>query len=200
MSDQNPRPEGRSRRRRNVIGSSPHRDEYVRLLKAGWSSLALERYAAFRYGEDIPAQTFRGYRARLKKQGEQVEPYKKVEVDQTIDVIGERANLIRLQRERIKIDWEHEQSMKKLFSSLSREITVLNSLLDSHKADLQDVGVLPKSPDEIRVTTRQEQQAQAPRWMTLGEIVGGLDKETEADLARSLHNVIPLPERGEKTG
>lgn len=196
MTSQSEQPKGRSRRRRNVIGSSPNRDEYVRMLKAGWSSLALEKYAAFRYGEDIPANTFRYYRKRLKQDDPNaIVEYKEVKTDQMIDVIGERAQLLALQKKRITIDFEHETNMAKLFSSLGKEIDLYNRLLDSHKADLQDLGLLPKTTEQIEMTMNDAAKAPAaPRHRTLAEALGvDLDTEHGIDLAQSLANVIPLP-------
>src|SRR5690606_14500629 len=116
------------------------------------------------------------------------------DLDETVDVIGERAALIRLQQARIRVDWNHEQQMGKLFSSLGREIALLSGLLTDHKADLQDVGLLPKSPEEIRVTSRQEQATVAPRASTLGELLGSTETDPVKmqEIARALHNVIPM--------
>lgn len=176
----------RSRRRRNVIGSSPNRDEYVRLMRAGWSSIALERYAAFRYGEDIPNQTFRAYRKRQKIEREN--PKFKVDVDEVVDVIGLRADMIRLQVDRIGIDYKHEQAMGKLFGTLRNEISLLDGLLDSHKRDLQDVGLMPKSPDELKVTAGPSAQSGAPKHLTLGQMLGiEATRQVEADVAKVLY-------------
>lgn len=179
-------PSGRSRGRRNVIGRSPHRDEYVRLLEAGWSSLALERYAAFRYGEEIPASTIRTFKQR-KKIVVKVSPFKSIDADQVVDVIGDRAELIRLQQARIAIDVEHEQQMKKLFSTTRGEIATLNALLDAHKADLQDIGVLPRAGQKIEIDDRRGPTAEeAPRAATLGALLGApdADPEVQSQLAR----------------
>ena len=181
----------RSRARRNVIGRSSNRDEYVRLMENGWSSLTLERYAAYRYGEEIPASTFRTYRSKheiVVKNG--VKPMKGVEPDQVVDVIGKRAELIRLQEARIAIDVQHETMMAKLFGSTRGEIATLNALLDSHKADLQDLGLLPKAGEKITINDgRQPTAADAPKARTLGDLLGapGADPAMQSALARSLH-------------
>lgn len=196
MSDDKTPPTGRSRRRRNVIGSSPNRDEYVRMLKAGWSSLALEKYAAFRYGEDIPANTFRYYRKRLKEDDPNaIVKYQEVKTDQMVDVIGERAQLLELQKRRIGLDWEHEKNMSKLFSSMGREIDLYNRLLDSHKADLQDLGLLPKTAEQIQMTmTGAADAPAAPKHKTLADAIGAdLNEDGVLDIAQTLANVIQLP-------
>ena len=189
----------RSRGRKNVVASSPHREDYDRLMRAGWSSLALERYAAYRYGEDIPASTFRAYKSR-KKVSAQVSPPKKwegVEGDVAVDVLETRAQLIDLQRQRIAIDWEHEKSMKKLFGSTRGEIEVLSRLLSEHKADLQDVGIMPKAGEKIEVTNRNAGPTaeEAPRAQSLADLIGA-SPESEMALARVLH----MSANGKKNG
>lgn len=176
---------GRHRRRRNVVGGSPHREEYERLLRAGWSSLALERYALHRYGEDIPASTFRTYKKRKGIEAPQSFGLDEVEA---VDVLSSRAELIRLQKERIGIDVEHERSMGKLFGSTAREIEVLGRLLTEHKVDLQDVGLLPRAGEEITVhrTGPQESDEVLPKSRSLSEALG-IDPSQEIDAARALH-------------
>lgn len=179
---------GRSRRRRNVVGASPHRDEYVALMKAGWSSLALERYAAYRYGEDVPARTFREYRTKMKIEAK-VSPFEKVDPDQVLDVVGARAELIRLQQLRIATDWKHEQSMGKLFGSTRAEVQTLNALLDAHRADLQALGVMPVAGEKIEISTPERPSASnSPRAQTLGALLGmGEDPAAQAEMAKVLH-------------
>ena len=187
MSSTNvPPASSRSRSRRNVIRNSPNRKEYERLIQAGWSSISLERYAAFRYGEDIPNQTFRSYRAKMDVQRENKDF--KVDVDETVDIMGLRADLIRLQAERIGIDYRLEKSMGKLFGSLRPEIDLLDSLLDSHKRDLQDVGIMPKSPEQITVSSGPS-PAEAPTHTSLAQLLGATDasEQVEADIAKVLH-------------
>src|SRR5262245_61304666 len=94
----------RGRGRRNVVGGSPHRDDYVRLMEAGWSSATLERYAAFRYGEEISDRAFRRYRARRGiADPRTLRDDEKHPFDQPIDVLQERLDLIALQKARIDI-------------------------------------------------------------------------------------------------
>lgn len=201
--------QGRSRARRNVIGGSPHRDEYERLMVAGWTSLALERYAAYRFGEDIPASTFRAYKSRKKIRvaaDQRKKPWAEVDVyDKIPDVIGMRADMIELQRQRIAIDWQHEQSMGKLFGSTRGEIAQLATLLDQIKSDMQDVGLMPKAGERVEFTntTPTASAENAPRARTLGELVGGLDPAMEMEMARTLHAIGGAAERkidGEKAG
>ena len=172
-----------------MVGSSPNRDEYVRLMQAGWSSLTLERYAAYRYGEDIPSKTLREYRAKNEIVVE-VKPFDRVSADQTVDVVGARAELIRLQQARIAIDWEHEQNMSKLFTGNRAEILLLSQLLSDHKGDLQDLGIMPKAGEKIEISGPSKATAeQAPRALTLGALFGSPDADPAvvAGLARSLH-------------
>ena len=180
---------GRSRRRRNVVGSSPHREEYVRLMQAGWSSLALERYAAYRYGEDVPSRTFREYKTKHAIEAK-VRPFEKVDPDQVVDVIGARAELIRLQQERIAVDWKHEQSMGKLFQSTRSEVQTLNALLDAHKDDLQAIGVMPVVGQKIEIESTEKPSAQnSPRATSLAAALGqaAADPADEMAAARVLH-------------
>lgn len=170
-----------------MVGSSSNRDEYVRLMEAGWSSLALERYAAYRYGEDIPSKTLREY--RLKHGIERkVKPFERVDADQVVDVVGARAELIRLQQARISIDWTHEQAMSKLFTSSRAEIALLSVLLSDHKADLQDLGVMPKAGEKVEIIATPS-ATEIPRALTLGALFGmpDADHAAVAGLARSLH-------------
>lgn len=126
MAEEAPPPKKRSRGRRNVIGGSPHRDEYVRLMKAGWSSATLERYAAWRYGKDVPASTFRQYKKRQKLdvQTSRLLNASFVDPDALPDVLTKRQELIALQTERLAIDAEHERNMRKLFGTTKGEIAL----------------------------------------------------------------------------
>lgn len=187
-----PRPEGasgkqRARRRKRVIENSSHREEYDRLLKAGWSSVSLERYAQFRYGEDVPSSTIRTYRQRQPWAAEvKVERFGEIlDPERAVDVLGERAALIKLQVDRIAIDHKHEKEMGKLFGSTRGEIATLSSLLDAHKADLQDLGLMGKAGETLTVNTGAE-QADAPRSPSLSEALG-VDPKDEAGMARVLH-------------
>lgn len=203
MSQETPAaaPTGRSRARRNVIGRSAHRDEYVRLMKAGWSSLTLERYALYRYGEEIPASTFRTYKARQKieaipapwaKEAEAV-----LDADAAVDVITTRAQLIALQRDRIAIDVKHERDMTKLFGSTRAEIAALNSLLDAHKADLQDLGLFPKAGERLTIETPDRPTAaDAPKAQTLGALIGSSDEGEEMEAAKVVHLAMKAASNG----
>jgi hypothetical protein len=190
---------GRSRARRNVVGKSQHRDEYVRLMEAGWSSLALERYALHRYAEEIPASTFRTYRAK-QQISVPVSPWKNVDAEKTLDTLGIRAQLIQLQIARIEIDAKHEGEMSKLFGTTRGEIQTLNALLDSHKADLQDLGLFPKSADVVAVTPTQQGDGEvAPRARSLGDVLGKTGTDTAA-MAKVLHMALPKTGRPTENG
>jgi len=155
--------------------------------------VALERYAAYRYGEDVPASTIRSFKQRKKIVSQRVDPeemWPKVQSGDVLpDVIGLRAQMIELQRKRIAIDWGHEQSMNKLFGSTKGEIAELGRLLDALKGDLQDVGVMGKAGEKIEVSGRVEGPTpeQAPLAKTLGDLLGTADPGAEMELAKVLH-------------
>lgn len=182
-----------------MIGGSPHRDEYVRLMEAGWSSMALERYARHRYGEDVPAATFRTYKRRAKivtdvsKFGEIVDPEK------MIDVLRTRSELVQLQMERIRIDHDHERTMGKLFGSTSREIDLLAKLLDQSKADQQDLGLFPKAGETLHVDLPRPSGETAPRHRSLAEALG-IEETQQADVAKVLHLALARKELPHSNG
>lgn len=186
------------------MSRSPHRQEIEDLLRAGWSSLAIERYLLFRYGEDIPASTIRTYRSRKKIEAiVGRSPLEGLEPDSVQDVLSIRSQLIQLQQARIAVDWKHEQSMSKLFGSTKGEIAALSALLDAHKADLQDLGVFPKAGTTLTVQEGLpvESGETAPRARTLGELVGQAEMDPAAEMA--LARVLHLADRktsGEKAG
>ena len=172
----------RSRRRRNVIGQSMHRDEYVRLMKAGWSSASLERYAAWRNGEDIPASTFRTYKKRLKLDVQRSRVLDaSFDTDALPDVLTKRLELIELQTQRLAIDAQHERDMRKLFGTTKNEIALLNTLLNEMRQDLADVGMLGENK------TEPEPEIDLPKHKTLGDVLAG----DEQQLAEVLHMILP---------
>jgi hypothetical protein len=162
------------------------------MIEAGWTSESIERYAAFRYGEDVPAATVRTYKRRHQIQVVEG-PYERLKADETVDVISARVELIRLQQERIGIDVKHERQMSKLFGATKGEIALLAQLLTEHKGDLQDLGLMPKAGQKIEVSGKVESEQSvvsgtAPRYGSLGEALGiAVGGEDEADLARVLH-------------
>lgn len=156
----------------------------MRLLKAGWSSLSIERYAAFRWGEDIPASTLRSYKRRHRIKAVP-STWGDAEQDDAIDVVGKRAELIRLQEQRVNIDFKHEEAMGKLFGSNAREIELLSKLLSDHKADLQDLGVLPRAGETVTIAREGPSFVEAPRARSLQELLG--DAVEERELALVLH-------------
>lgn len=201
-------PQGRKKRRQNVIGNSPHREEYVRLMKAGWSSVALERYALVRWGEQIPASTFRSYRSTHKRRWDvststfnaaAEDAANVLDPDVLLDIMHERAELIRLQKARIAIDVKHERQMSKLFNSTAREIELLSRLLDQSKADLQDLGLFPKAGLTVDINAQigglqpdlDDPGVRSPQAATLGQVLGMADEASQMQLARALHDVLP---------
>jgi hypothetical protein len=184
----------RSKRRRNVVASSPHRAEYERLLGVGWTSMSLERYALHRYGEDIPAVTFRLYRKKLGLVRPSAQ-YRAVVPESMVDVLGTRAELIALQKARIAVDWNHEQQMAKLFGTTRSEIQVLSGLLDAHKADLQDLGVFPKAGEKLTINGLPVSPDESPRARSLAEALG-VEVADEAEVAKLLHLSLKAAESG----
>lgn len=171
-------------RSRDLVSRSSHAEEYERLLRNGWSSTSLERYAAHRFGEQISSASFRRFRAR-KKITVTPSPFAKVAVEDALDVVAGRAELIQLQRERIGIDVEHERSMNKLFGSTRGELRLLGDLLTEHLADLQALGLMPRAGDKLEITAGPA-PGEAPKTLTLGELLGTTDGETTG-MARVLH-------------
>lgn len=194
-------PTKRSRRRRGVIRRSEHRDEYERLIRAGWSSYALERYALYRYGEDIPSRTWRDYIKALE--GSDLVERSRPEAekmtlgdhdpDKLVDILALRSEMVALQQQRIVIDVGHERSTKRLFSTTNREIQLLSQLLDAVKGDMQDLGLLPKAGDilNVRHSRGPDPTREAPRYPTLAAALGDDRPDVEAQVARMLHDAMP---------
>lgn len=184
---------GQSRkRRRNVIASSPNRAEYESLLRAGWSTYALERYALHRFGERIDQTTFVRYRKKLGIEAP-ASPWEGVKSEERVDVLRLRNDLIQLQMARIAIDHKHEEQMGKLFGSTKGEIQVLDQLLSSMKTDLQDVGLLPKAGDKLEISAPKAEEA--PRHQSLADVFGA-DPEKVIELARWVHTNRPTGTNG----
>jgi hypothetical protein len=201
-----PDPPKPRKRRRNVIGNSPHRDDYIRLMKDGWSSVALERYALWRYQEQIPASTFRTYRSSKNRDwnvststfnASRQNAEHALDPDVLLDLLHERAELIRLQKARIAIDHEHEVAMRKLFGSTAREIEVLDKLLQASKGDLQDLGLFPKAGETVQINARvgalspdvdDPQNRSRP---TLASVLAMADPAHALQVARALHEALP---------
>lgn len=182
----------RSKSRRNIIGKSPHRDEYVTLMQAGWSSYSLERYALHRYGEDIPARTFRNYK-KAKNVEVKTDPLKELTLDDIPDVLRERIRIVLLQKDRIAIDSRHEQNMNKLFGTLGREIELYSKLLTELRSDLQEVGLLPRPGQQLHTPDPDRDAGPAAR--TLGEVFD-LDFAADAELAKVLHLSMKRAQNG----
>ena len=193
----------KKKRTTNAIGRSPNRDEYARLMQAGWSSVAIEHYAMHRYGEVIAASSVRAYRRRHNWEVQTCTmDAAGLDPDVLLDLLHERALLIRMQKARVEIDVEHERTMSKLFGSTRAEIQLLSQLLDSSKRDLQDLGLFPQVGEKITVHGRVGQLAPnmddgrnrfTPPAASLGELVGQMGPEEEMRLARMIHDVLPGP-------
>lgn len=176
--------------RKNVISNSPHRREYELLMVDGWSSLSLERYAAFRYGEDIPASTFRSFRTRhriVSKTKPRTGPIPQVaDVDAVVDILGKRAALVRLQMKRIEDEMAREADGSALNPNLRHEFDVMNRLVQSMKEDMQDVGLMPRLGEILTVQGAAIPETGGPKADTLHEALG-VGPGEEVAMARSLY-------------
>lgn len=196
-----PKPSTRHRSRRNVIGSSVHREDYVGLMRAGWSSEAISRYAGYRFGEDIPASTIRHYRNRNKVRAATAPAFPGLQQGQPgtdpekrLDVMGLRAEAIQLQLARIRVEVAAEQGAARLLPTVRDELRLLNTLLNDHKADQQDWGLAPKAGDRVDPLPAalpgvpSPAAAGAPKFQTIGEMFGVPDgSDAEREIAVRLH-------------
>lgn len=194
----------RSHSRKSVLNGSAHKEEYLRLMQEGWSSGALERYAAYRYGETITASAFRTHKARIKAQKpdwlkpEHLTGKERKAVtedgDHRVDVMKIRHQLAVLQMQRISTDVKTELDLGKLFSSTKGEIELLNSLLDRIKADEEDYGIRQPVATQQEVTVRDLPADVAPRHQTLADALGagGLDRAQLIGVARELGKIVPI--------
>lgn len=189
----------RSRRRRNVIGNSPNRDEYTELMRH-WSDQAIEQYAWHRYGEDIPRATIGAYRRKhgIERANTGYNPADKyASADGIPDVLGGINDLLNLQRDRIRIDHKHEISRDALNPKLRNEIALMNQLLGTAKATMQDLGLLPKSSEKLEIKSgpmTPVPEAGTPRLKSLEDITGDADaaRLLARQLDSSIPNVIPI--------
>lgn len=194
----------KKKRTSNAIGRSPNREEYANLMQAGWSSVALERYALWRYGEEIKASAFRTYRRR---HGWQVQTAtfngdRDLDPDVLLDLVHERAELIRLQKFRISVDVRLERNMNKLLSTTKGEIELLSRMLDQSKRDLQDLGLFPQAGVKIDIHGRvgglepsmdDGRNRFTPPAASLGELLGQMGPEEEMRMARMINDMLPGP-------
>jgi hypothetical protein len=210
-----PEPKKKKRAKRaNLIGNSEHRNVYYRLMQAGWSSTSLAFYAAHYYGETISASTFRSYRSKRgwparnnpanhrDSQSETIpagwDP--SADLDNPIDVLHERAQLVHLQKLRIALAVGKEVRTGELEPGTRLEIQALDKLLVGVKEDLQMLGMLPgavvgdgeQDVGAVRDGPTGGVNEDGPRPVdsgpgrSFGELVGGLNPETEAAFARQL--------------
>jgi hypothetical protein len=205
------------RGRPSTIANSPHRDDYKKLLKAGWSSAMLERYAAFRYGEQISAPTIRRYRNSLQQKEGTYDSFEKLaplDRDALVDVLGGQAQLIALQRARVAIDAGKEVEQKKLSPSVRLELRELAQLYKDYRETMQELGLFPRQGAVLNLnanlqpapapdpSTRPETRY-APSVRTLGELVAGegagdsVPEEAQIELARLLHQYLPVEDGGD---
>jgi hypothetical protein len=193
-----PVPRERSRRRRNVFGASPNRDEYVRLIENGWSSLAVERYASHRHGEDIPSSTIRTWCLKHEVKKPPKPTFTGVDPERVVDVMGLRAQLIQLQAARIQNDVRLEigdgagsPGMGKLFNTTRGEIALLNQLLNDHRLDQEAADIVARVTGQpVQAVPTQEEAGPLPHHATLGQALGAVGV-TDLALARKVHELLP---------
>jgi hypothetical protein len=209
-----PEPRKKTKKKRpNLIGNSPHRATYFRLMQDGWSSTSLSFYADHRYGESISASTFRSYRAKRGWPARKAPANHRDAENETlpagwdptadhdgpIDVMHERAELVRLQKLRVALAVGQEVRTGQLEPTTRLEIQALDKLLDGVKADLQLMGMLPgggggddgQDVGAVRDAGPGGSSEEGPRSVeapaqSFGELVGGMDAQSEAAFARHL--------------
>jgi hypothetical protein len=189
--------------RKSVLNQSPHLEEYIELMRGGWSSFALERYASYRYGEKIAAATFRTRKSRMLAQktdwvtpdhltGKSNKPI--TDIEHRVDVLKTRHQLAVLQMQRISLDVKTELDLGKLFSSTKGEMDLLNTILDKIKQDEEDFGLREKVADKTQVTVADLPATVAPRHDSLAAALGagGLDQAQLIHVARELGKIVPI--------
>lgn len=188
--------EVRAKRKKKVspFNQSPYREDYVRLIQAGWSSVALERYAKYRYDEAIPASTFRNHMRRIDKPDALTVTGKNNQAltGTEIDVMGVRQQLIMLQIQRLGVDSAHEFQMNKLFTSTREELKLLSQLLNEAKQDQHDFGLLKHRADEDLPSVPVADAANSPRHATLGQLMGLAPGQDALGVVEALAQVIPI--------
>ena len=184
------------------FNQSPYRDDYVRLIEAGWSSVSLERYAKYRYKEEIPASTFRNHMRRIEKKAD---PNARLAITgkdanhlagTEVDVMGVRQQLIVLQIQRLAVDSSHEFTMNKLFTSTREEMKLLSTLLNEAKADQLDYGVRTGPIKDELPDVPQPDAGNSPQHTTLAGLLGVNPGGDLLGAAEALAKVIPIGHTG----
>lgn len=143
----------------NQIDRSEHREEIRELLRQGWSSQSCHDYLKRRYNIDIPPRVLRFYRQKKIKPEEMIPSpildammdkiFKEAEL--RIDILKERATLIRLQAQRVAKNMAVEDTLPITSERQQKEIELLSKLLDDHKKDLQALGLFPQIVEEVAI-------------------------------------------------
>lgn len=124
------------------------REEYTDVTRAGLL-VVLRRYSAsipaFQKVEHRLPQAFVDAKERLEK---------------GLDEINELEELYRLQMNRVKIDYEKEQQISKLFPTMSTEIREARNLLEALLKMKQELGLLKSAPQEHNVNITAEIEGQ----------------------------------------
>lgn len=184
------------------FNQSPYRDDYVRLIEAGWSSVSLERYAKYRYKEEIPASTFRNHMRRIEKKADPSKRLALTAKDQEqlsgseVDVMGVRQQMIVLQIQRLGVDTAHEFQMNKLFTSTREELKLLSTLLNEAKADQLDFGVIAAKQEDELPPVPQADASNSPQHATLGSLLGAGEDADMLAAAEALGKVLQFPPTG----
>ena len=79
-----------------------------------------------------------------------------------VNVIEKRIWALKVQEERIKIDFGVEKKMKKLLKSTGKEIEIYNHILSSLLNDYISLGVVQKVPDKVEITKTEDEEQLPP--------------------------------------
>lgn len=134
----------------NGVQESGYEDLIRRLLEDRWPTTRVSDYIARHYHVELTPDQVRHYRDRIMDKTK-IRPPNYIEtrlekIVTEVDIMEERAKLIKYQIDRLNRDGIIEQNMQKNLGGQAREIDLLNKLLNDHKNDLQMFGRLPPSP------------------------------------------------------
>lgn len=130
-------------------------EEVEELLQDRWTPQRVAEYLNRKYNLTPPLTKdhIRSYRDQIMDKTK-IRPPKWIEErleerTSLIDILVERARLIRLQWQRIQKLVEMEDAMPVTLPLTHKEFQLLNELIESIKRDYQDYGIFPKAPEKI---------------------------------------------------
>ena len=190
MNSDNPQPK---QRRNHVIASSPNCEEYVELMRNGWTSTRLEQYALVRYGEVIPAGTFRTFKHRRKiveyRNDPVSEKLSQLAKDNLQDPTALRSELASWLREVVAIQVTQAQTGR-IPRDLKATALAYNQILNDVKQDQQDIGIMGKAGENIQLHVSQ--QSETNHRVTIQELVGD-DPHAQMAMAKTIMgNVLAI--------